>query len=137
GLATNLTAGVGNGGAVRGTRHAGPVGMPVTAVTVEERRADIAALLSAYRSLVTSELRPHLRQPRMLGRENETRVVKLGITIDASGRVLSVRVRESSGTDHLDMLALDSVRSIRSVSAPPSELPWQRPRELTFPIAYR
>jgi periplasmic protein TonB len=134
GLAVSVSAGAGSGGALVGTRHEGPIGQPVTR---EERRADLAALLRAYRSLVSRELRPHLRQPRMLGREAEARTVKLGILIDGSGRVLSVRLRESCGTEHLDELALDSVRAVAAVSAPPDGLPWQSPRELTFPVVYR
>ncbi len=134
GLAVGVSAGAGNGGAVTGTHHEGPIG---PAVAREERRADLEGLLRTYRALVSSELRPHLRQPRMIGRDAETKTVKLGITIDASGRVVSVRVRESCGTEHLDALALESVRAVAQVSAPPAELPWQRPRELTLPIVYR
>ncbi len=135
GLAVSIAAGAGNGGAVAGTRHEGPVGTP--AVTREQRRADLEALMRAYRSLLFSELRPHLRTPRAIGREAEARTVKLGVTIDASGRVLSVRLRESCGAEHLDALALESLRAVAHVSAPPSELPWSAPREITFPVVYR
>jgi TonB family protein len=107
------------------------------AVTREARREDLAALLRPYLLRVRGELRQHLRQPRMLGREAEPRVVKLGVTIDAEGRVVAVRVRESCGTEHLDELALGSIRAVDRVSAPPSGLPWTHPRELTFPVVYQ
>jgi TonB family protein len=72
----------------------------------------------------------------MLGREREPRVVKLGVTIDASGRVVAVRVRQSCGAEHLDELALGSIRAVAQVTAPPTGLPWTHPRELTFPVVY-
>src|SRR5690606_8040487 len=100
GLATSLRAGSGGGGAVVGTRHEGPIGVAPQEAR-EARREDLAALLRPYLRQVRGELLSSLRAPRQLGREAEARVVKLGVTIDAQGRIVSVRLRESCGTQHL------------------------------------
>lgn len=60
--------------------------------------------------------------------------LRLGITIGADGKILSVRVLSSSGHRVLDESATASVHTLR-IPAPPEALRW-REREISLPIRY-
>jgi len=63
-------------------------------------------------------------------------VVYLSITIDARGHIQNVEVQRSSGHQVLDYAAVQVLRKLPAVPAPPLALQW-RTRSVTLPIVYR
>jgi protein TonB len=74
--------------------------------------------------------------PRDAQRTGQQGMVMLEVRIDASGRILSVEVRRSSGHPLLDEAAIASLQSLGSLPAPPGEVRWDG-RPIQIPIHYR
>ncbi len=96
---------------------------------------DRAGLLKGYRKSVFRELNRHKHYPRLAKRARLTGVTYVRITIDANGKVLSAKIRKSSGHKVLDDGALETVRRMGSLPKPPGELGWTT-RALDIPIKY-
>jgi protein TonB len=72
-----------------------------------------------WQSKVLAWLNRHKRYPSGPKSRREQGNVKVAFSIDASGRVKSVRVARSSGNGELDRAALDTVRRASPVPTPP------------------
>ena len=97
---------------------------------------DWDALLSAYGDRLHSHIQARLQYPRIAQRAGLQGTVLLEVSIDARGRVLSVEVRRSSGHRVLDRDAVESVRSLGALPAPPREVAWGE-RTVSVPVTYR
>jgi len=92
----------------------------------------------AYRAAIASRIgRPdYTSSMRRRGLEGR---VSIGLLVDATGRVLTIRVRGSSGNDELDENAVTHVRgfvaALGRLDPPPAESAWGT-RELALTFAY-
>lgn len=73
--------------------------------------------------------------PRAAERAGIEGTVEIEVTIDGDGEILAVELHESSGHEILDEAALDIMRSIDKLPAPPEALAWSKKR-LHVPIPY-
>jgi len=101
-------------------------------------RSDIdrGKLIRDYTRTLHRRLAEEKYYPRAARRAGVEGTVEIAVTIDADGVVLGVELHESSGHEILDQAALDIMRSIEKVPAPPEALAWSKKR-LNVPIPYR
>jgi periplasmic protein TonB len=71
---------------------------------------DINAARSAFKKSVRQELKTNLRYPKIAERKGISGEVKVEISFDKEGNVISANIVESSGNDSLDEAALDTVK---------------------------
>ena len=116
----------GNGGS-------GDTQEPVVATQLAgpERRASIRNYLRRVGQALGAP-----RPTRALRRARLEGVVMVALRIDPQGRILGVRIRQSSDIEVLDNATLAHIQQIARVPPPPTELNWIT-REITLPIRYR
>lgn len=97
---------------------------------------DRAGLLKSYKKLLFSTIDRNKSVPRAARRARLQGTVYVLVTFDDQGNILSLKVRKSSGHAVLDEGALDTIRSIKKLPAPPQALGWSK-KSLTIPIRYK
>jgi protein TonB len=102
---------------------------PKKAESAAAQRADT----SAWEGKVMARIRRNQRYPK--GPESRGEAGKVGVvfTVDASGRVTSVRVGRSSGNGELDSAAVKAVQRASPFSAPPDATK----RTLSFSVVFK
>ena len=96
---------------------------------------DRAGLYKAYRKKVFLAVNRRKSIPRAARRARMTGTVYVVVMVDGGGKILSARVRKSSGHKLLDETALATVLGIGVMPRPPEALGWTQ-KELTIPIRY-
>lgn len=131
-----MRAGTGGepGGVLGGTGTAGSASGAAEASGEDDALARRRARL-AYKQELERLLRERRAYPRAALRERLEGRVELALRIGADGRVLGVRVAESSGYALLDAAALDAAHLDR-VPAPPREAALSDRDEIRIPISY-
>ncbi len=109
-----------------------------TATTAGGVKGDVdrSGILKSYKRLLFSTIDRKKSVPRAARRARLQGTVYLSVTLDASGKILSVKVRKSSGHATLDEGAVDTMRSLGKLPAPPEALGWTK-KTLTIPIRYK
>ncbi len=97
---------------------------------------DRKGLIRAYHESLLRTVNRSASAPRAARRAKLEGTVFLRVTFDARGHILSIKVRKSSGHEILDRDAIDTLRRIGQLPAPPTELQWER-KSLTIPIRYK
>lgn len=90
-------------------RHSSAAAQPASPTQIANWQARLAAHLARFR-----------RYPPAARARGETGTVRVLFTLDAAGRVLSVRVTGPSGHGDLDAAALRMVRAASPLPAPPA-----------------
>jgi len=118
GLAVGAPAGEGSAGAVHGQRHAGPVGTPPpSAPTI-----DVRALVNAWKARVRAAFEQESGLAAIARRMRLQGQLTLGITVDAEGRVLAIRIQQSSDQPTLDATVVEHYLRVQEVPPPPPQL---------------
>jgi protein TonB len=108
-----------------------------TASANEISRDDLRRILLGYiRNTLSHFLEGRISYPLAARREHREGVVMLRIRLARDGRILAVRLSRTSGVASLDQAALLSVQALRSMPAPPREIPWDDAQELPLPVTY-
>lgn len=89
-----------------------------------------------WQAEVIAWLNRHKRYPSVARSRRIEGTVAVAFTIDPSGRVLSARVAETSGSASLDRAAVDMVERSSPVPAPPPQIA-RRSLALVVPVDYR
>lgn len=120
-----------------GTAVPGTVGDPELAPQPGISRAMLRRMLIAYiRDTLSRFLDGRIDYPIAARRDRMQGVVMLRVRLARDGRILAVRLSQTSGHDMLDQAALASVQGLGSMPAPPREIPWDDARELPLPVTY-
>ena len=95
-----------------------------------------AGILKDYKKLLFKTIDDAKTVPRAVRRARLEGTVYLRVTLDAEGRILDVSVRKSSGHEALDQGAVDALKALKTLPAPPEALGWKK-KSLTIPIRYK
>jgi protein TonB len=90
----------------------------------------------AYVQRLGDLLRAAARYPLAARRERRTGRVELALRVSADGVLTGVRVVGASGHPVLDDAALETARSLGSLPAPPSLVPWDAQAEVRTSLVY-
>ncbi|MCZ7683839.1 MAG: energy transducer TonB [Sandaracinaceae bacterium] len=112
----------------------GPIGeQPQSGIS----RAALRRMLAGYiRDTLSRFLDGRIDYPLAARREHLEGVVVLRVRLSRDGRILGVRLSQSSGHPMLDQAAQASVSGLGSMPAPPAQIPWDDARELPLPVTY-
>lgn len=131
-----------HGGMPGGTGTGLPSDAPATAAIGEQpqigvSRAALRRMLAGYiRDTLSRFLDGRIDYPLAARREHLEGVVVLRVRLARDGRILGVRLSQSSGHPMLDQAAQASVSGLGSMPAPPAQIPWDDARELPLPVTY-
>ena len=100
---------------------------PSVASAEYEPGPDVEGLRVAYLGKLNAFFRRAHRYPRRARRAGLEGTVLLELVLDAAGRILSIRVAESSGHSLLDDAAKAAVAHLQTVPRPPGELAREAP----------
>lgn len=125
GSGTSGTAASGSSGDGSGSSRAGGGGS-----------VDLAALRRGYNRSLFEYIRTHAEYPPLASRANLEGRVVVDVVIDEDGEILSVELHDSSDHKLLDQAALETLRQLDSLPAPPGQLGWTEKR-IRIPIPYR
>lgn len=112
--------------------------VPVAAVNKVEaiRAPDPAAALKEYVNAVTKRVQNNVVYPWAAKQGEMQGTVKLELAIDSTGKLLEVKVKESSGFSIFDENAASMVKRLSPYPAFPAELA-QKDLRIEIPIAYK
>jgi protein TonB len=85
----------------------------------------------AVLALIRTDFARHFSYPRLARLRGWEGEVRLGFTVDGSGRITDIRIARSSGYPTLDNAARDALERVRRVTAP------LRPTVLELPVLYQ
>lgn len=131
-----------HGGSPGGTGTGLPSDAPATGAIGEPpqigvSRAALRRMLAGYiRDTLSRFLDGRIDYPLAARREHLEGVVVLRVRLARDGRILGVRLSQSSGHPMLDQAAQASVSGLGSMPAPPAQIPWDDARELPLPVTY-
>lgn len=139
--AKSISQGVSIASQGNSTTHDSPVTSNTAAVTEHIPSApagnvDRKGALRAYKRLLFSTIDKNKFVPRAARRARLQGTVYLLVKFDKNGEIITVKVRKSSGHKALDEGAIQTIRSLKKLPAPPQELGWNT-KSLTIPIRYK
>ena len=112
-----------------------PVAAPVLAVAVPENAAALADAEADYKARVRQAVDAHKHYPRLSRRMMEQGKVVVEFSVDASGAVSGVQIKQSSGSERLDEAALQAVRDAAPFPPFPDEVKRNR-WQFTLPLSF-
>ncbi|MGD9888640.1 MAG: TonB family protein [Halothiobacillaceae bacterium] len=115
--------------------EAQPVAAPVLAAPVLENAAALADAEADYKARVRSKVDAHKHYPKMARRNGEEGKVVVEFSLDASGAVSNVQIKQSSGSERLDEAAVQAVRDAAPFPPFPDEVKRNR-WQFTLPLSF-
>jgi len=100
------------------------------------RRPDPEVLAASWRQQMLAQVQEYKVYPEEARRRRDEAVVTVKFTMDRGGRVIYVRVLDSSGNPVLDQAAMDAVKRASPLPVPPPGIPGS-PIAVVLPIAFR
>jgi protein TonB len=94
-----------------------------------------AGLIRGYSESIYRVVNRQKTYPRLAKRMGQEGTVTVEIMVDSTGRILKVRVANSSGSEILDEAARDLFQSLDQLPAPPKKLAWTK-KKLQIPLRY-
>ena len=94
-----------------------------------------AGLIRGYSQSIYRVVNREKTYPRLAKRMGQEGTVTVEIMVDSTGRILKVRVANSSGSEILDEAARDLFQSLDQLPAPPKKLAWTK-KKLQIPLRY-
>ena len=107
---------------------------PTTVLPVAQ--VDLDGIRVAYIGEVNALFQRERMYPRAAKRAGLEGRVVVEVVIDASGDIVGTRVLQSSGHSILDAAAVESVKDVSELPAPPKALGWKS-RSMRIPFVYR
>lgn len=96
---------------------------------------DRQSLIRQYGSTVYKLVNRRLEYPPMARRSNLEGTVLVRVVINRHGKILNVKLADSSGHEVLDSAAVELLKSINQLPTPPKKLAWRR-KQLELPLRY-
>lgn len=101
-------------------------------------RAELRRRLVGYiRNTLHGYVNERIRMPLVARREHLEGTAIVRIRLAEDGRILGARLSRSSGHGVLDDAAVESIRALGRVPAPPADIPWDPDEELPLPVRYQ
>lgn len=97
---------------------------------------DRKGMLKGYMKQLSRAVRKNYKYPRAAERAGLEGKVLVSITLDASGKIIAVKLARSSGHEILDKAALDAARSVGSLPPAPDALGWGQ-RSVKIPFRFK
>lgn len=113
-----------------GAQASGPRG--IRRGTGEEQKK----LNQKYGLILYREINKAKTYPRFARKAQIEGKLLVAITVDRTGKILEVEVRESSGHKILDRNTLDTIRDLKRFPLPPDGLAWQT-KTFVLPVSYK
>lgn len=112
------------------SKQSGPRGVR-SGTGVDQKKLNQKYGLILHRHI--SKRKSYPRFARKAGLEGR---VLVKITVDSTGRILTVKVYESSGHEVLDNSTLDTIRDLERFPMPPQGLTWNK-KTFVLPVSYK
>ncbi len=108
-----------------------------TTVTIAtETEVDLDGIRVAYIGAVNAAFQRERMYPRAAKRAGLEGKVVVEVVIDAAGDIVGTRILKSSGHSILDAAAVESIKDVSELPAPPKALGWKS-RSMRIPFIYR
>ena len=115
----------------QGTENAGD-----TIAVATKTEADLDGIRVAYIGAVNAAFQRERMYPRAAKRAGLEGKVVVEVVIDAAGDIVGTRILKSSGHSILDAAAVESIKDVSELPAPPKVLGWKS-RSMRIPFIYR
>ena len=107
-----------------------------TVTIATETEVDLDGIRVAYIGAVNAAFQRERMYPRAAKRAGLEGKVVVEVVIDAAGDIVGTRILKSSGHSILDAAAVESIKDVSELPAPPKALGWTS-RSMRIPFVYR